>query len=121
MMVRDRYLPACKPPRVRQTVWESKGEKTASRGEHGSTITKIPRAGFLQKETGMDQQHHPQQDFRAWARARIKTLKAELKDSNPLDQWAIEGQIDQIKTALKWHSLYAAEQQRTDPHNAEIG
>lgn len=57
--------------------------------------------------------------FCQWARQRIKTLKAALKDnSNTFDQWAIVGQIDQLKAAIKWHSLYAAEQQRTDP--AEI-
>lgn len=60
--------------------------------------------------------------FRQWARQRIRAMKAKLKDnSTTLDQWAIEGQIDQLNTALKWHSLYAAEQQRTDPHKAEIG
>lgn len=56
------------------------------------------------------------ENFGLWARQRIRAMQAELQhDDDILDKWAIEGQINQLEIALKWHSIYAAEQQRTSP------
>lgn len=55
----------------------------------------------------MDQQQHPQQDFRAWARARIKMHEAERQKSPGIfDAAAHTGYINQLRCALKMLHLY---------------
>ena len=55
-------------------------------------------------------QHYYQQDFRAWARARIKMHEAELKKSPGIfDAAAHTGHIDQLRCALKMLHLYESD------------